>query len=381
MEAEIITIGTELLLGEIVDTNTRFIARALREIGLDIYRTSTVGDNAERIAQAVRESKARAQVVITTGGLGPTVDDATREGIALAFDVPTEFHPELWEQIQERFARFNLTPTDNNRRQAYLPQGAIAIVNPIGTAPGFMIDTEESVVVALQGVPAEMRHLLENNVIPYLNQRYKLNQTLRTRLLRTAGVGESSLDDQIQDLEYLSNPTVGLAAHPGHVDIRITAKADTRETAEEMLDDLEVTIRQRLGDAIYGIDDERLESVAMNAITNRGWHLTVVEWGTDGELTATISQISDAFSGGQVFTIAENSEDLEQAVALAREKLSAEVGLGLALHPEGNRYKAKLLIQTPKGDELIERSYGGPPVYAAKWAVIIALDLLRRRLA
>jgi len=143
MEAEIITIGTELLLGEIVDTNTSYIAQALRKIGLDLYRTSTVGDNAERIAQVVSESIGRAQVVITTGGLGPTVDDATREGIALAFGVPTEFRPELWEQIEERFARFGHIPTENNRRQAYLPKGAKAIENPIGTAPGFIVDTRD----------------------------------------------------------------------------------------------------------------------------------------------------------------------------------------------------------------------------------------------
>lgn len=381
MEAEIITIGTELLLGEIVDTNTRFIAHALREIGLDLYRTSSVGDNAERIAQAVKESKTRAQVVITTGGLGPTVDDATREGIARAFEVPIVFHPESWEQIQDRFARFGRTPSENNRRQAYLPQGAIAIENPIGTAPGFIIDAEDSVVVALQGVPAEMRHLLEKDVIPYLRTRFQLSQIIKTRLLRTAGVGESWLDNQIHDLEHLSNPSVGLAAHPGRVDIRITAKADTREAAEEMLTDVETTIRQRVDDAIYGIDDEQLKVITLKIVANHGWRMVVVECGTDGEITAGLTNLDDTFAGGQVFHSTMSSEDLEKELTEARDNFFAEVGLGVVFQPEENRHFAMVLLQTPGGDELIERSYGGPPVYANKWVMTIALDLLRRRLA
>ncbi len=276
IEAEIITIGTELLLGEIVDTNTRRIARALRDIGLDLYRTSTVGDNAERIAGAIRESISRAQVVITTGGLGPTIDDVTREGIALAFGVTTEFHPESWEQIQERFARFGLKPTENNRRQAYLPQGATAIENPIGTAPAFMMVEDERVVIALPGVPAEMQHLLEHFVLPFLQKHFRLSGTIKTRLLRTSGVGESWLDDHIGDLELLSNPTVGLAAHPGRVDIRITAKAATPEEAEQMIEQISSTIQERLGDVIYGIDDESLEKVALDSLNERGWRLVVL---------------------------------------------------------------------------------------------------------
>ena len=381
MEAEIITIGTEILLGEIVDTNTSYIARALREIGLDLYRTSTVGDNTERIAQAVSESAARAQVVITTGGLGPTVDDATREGIALAFGVPTEFRPELWEQIEERFACFGRIPTENNRRQAYLPKGAKAIENPIGTAPGFIVDTEGSVVIALQGVPAEMIHLLDNDVIPYLIERLRLTSVIKTRLLRTAGVGESWLDDHIQDLEHLSNPSVGLAAHPGRVDIRITAKAADLHAAEEMIGEVEATIRQRLGDAIYGTDDESLEAAALSAVEQRGWRLVVAECGTNGELADGLSQLSDTFAGGQVLPQVEGAKNLEVILARAQADHSAEVGLGLAIHPQAERFMAVILLRTPEGDVRKERYYGGPPAYAAKWAVSAALDLLRRRLA
>lgn len=381
MEAEIITIGTELLLGEIVDTNTRYIAQALREIGLDLYRTSTVGDNAERIAQAVSESIYRAQVVITSGGLGPTIDDATREGIAHALGIPMEFRPELWKQIEDRFALFGFTPTENNRRQAHLPKGAKAIDNPIGTAPGFIVDVEESVVIALPGVPAEMKLLLETDVIPYLIERLKLTSVIKTRLLRTAGVGESWLDDHIQDLEHLSNPSVGLAAHPGRVDIRITAKAADLPTAEEMIGEVEATIRQRLGDAIYGIDDESLEAAALSAVEQRGWRLVVAEYGTNGALAAGLSQLSDAFAGGKILPQVEGAEDLEQALAQAQTDHSAEIGLGLTIRAEAERFLAVLLLRTPQGDVRKKRYYGGPPAYAAKWALSAALDLLRRRLA
>ncbi|HEY47304.1 MAG: hypothetical protein AMJ88_00050 [Anaerolineae bacterium SM23_ 63] len=381
LEAEIITIGTELLLGELVDTNTRRIAHALRDIGLDLYRTSTVGDNAERIAQAIRESISRAQVVITTGGLGPTVDDPTREGIALAFGVPNEYRPELWEQIQERFERFGHTPTENNRRQAFIPRGATAIENPIGTAPAFMMVEEESVVIALPGVPAEMQHLLEGFVLPFLQEQLKLSGMIKTRLLRTSGVGESWLDDHIGDLEHLSNPTVGLAAHPGRVDIRITAKAATPEAAEEMIEQVSSTIRERLGDVIYGLDDASLEEVALDSVTERGWRLVVLEAGTGGVIAAGFSDHGSGFAGGQVLPLPEEDQDLGKALIDLQSELSAEVGLALALKSEGERHVIEVIFRTPDGEKYLERSYGGPPTYAPEWALSLAANLIRRRLS
>ena len=184
---EILTIGTELLLGEIIDTNSRYIARTLRDHGVNIYYLSTVGDNAERIAEALQHGLKRSQVIITTGGLGPTIDDPTREAVALAVGVETEFRPELWQQVQDRFARFNSAPTENNKRQAYVPAGAIAIENPVGTAPAFIVETEDSVIISLPGVPREMEHLMQHNVIPYLKERFSLSGIIKARILRTAG--------------------------------------------------------------------------------------------------------------------------------------------------------------------------------------------------
>ncbi len=222
--AEIITIGTEILLGEIIDTNATYIARELRRIGMDLYRKTSVGDNAERIAQAIREALQRCDVVITTGGLGPTVDDPTREAVALAFGVQTEFRPELWEQIQARFARFGRQPTENNKRQAYIPQGAHPIENPVGTAPCFRMEGEGGTVISLPGVPREMEHLMQNAVLPHLRQRYPDLGVIKARVLHTAGAGESNIDALIGDLEELTNPTVGLDAASGQVDVRIRAK-------------------------------------------------------------------------------------------------------------------------------------------------------------
>ena len=138
--AEILTIGTELLLGETIDTNSNFLARSLRDAGIDLFRLTTVGDNTKRIAQAIQESLERCDIVLTTGGLGPTIDDPTRDAVALALGVKPEFHPELWDQIKSRFQKLGRIPTENNRRQAYIPEGAVAIENPVGTAPIFIID-------------------------------------------------------------------------------------------------------------------------------------------------------------------------------------------------------------------------------------------------
>jgi nicotinamide-nucleotide amidase len=211
--AEIIAIGTELLLGEIQDTNTRYLARSLMEVGVDLYRTMVVGDNAERIALAIQEALQRCQIIITKGGLGPTLDDPTRDAVALAVGVAKEFRPELWEQIQERFKRYGRQATDNNRRQAYIPQGSTAIRNPVGTAPAFYYESQNRVIVSLPGVPREMEHLFENDVLPYLKNKYNLLGTIKASVLHAAGIGESQIDEWIADLETNANPTVGLAAH------------------------------------------------------------------------------------------------------------------------------------------------------------------------
>jgi len=381
MNAEIIAIGTELLLGEIVDTNTAVIARALRSIGIDLYRTAIVGDNPERIALAVREALARSVAVITTGGLGPTVDDASRQGIALAVGVPTEFRPELWEQIQERFARYGRTPTDNNRQQAMIPAGALAVENPVGTAPAFIVETPSSAVISLPGVPGEMSYLLETAVLPYLRRRLGLSAIIKSRLVRTAGTGESWLDERIADLERLSNPTVGLSAHPGQVDVRITAKASSEAEADRMLAEIEAALRQRLGAAVFGVDTKALESVVAGLLSARGWRLALVEHGTGGALARLMAAQGGVFAGGHLLSERVNAAALPALVDHARQEFGAAIGLGVVAWRDGDRELMAFHLATPQANEDAERSYGGPPDNAARWAVSMALDFLRRRLA
>ncbi len=201
--AEIITIGTEILLGEIIDTNAQFIARKLRDAGIDLFRKTTVGDNPGRIADAIRQALQRCDIVITTGGLGPTVDDPTRVAVAEAMNLELEYRPELWDQIQSRFKRFGRLPTENNMRQAYVPAGATAITNPVGTAPAFIVNSGDCSVISLPGVPREMEYLLEREVLPYLEMRFKNSGVIKARTLHTVGIGESRIDDLIGDLEKL----------------------------------------------------------------------------------------------------------------------------------------------------------------------------------
>jgi nicotinamide-nucleotide amidase len=379
--AEIIAIGTELLLGEIVDTNTVEIAVALRAIGLDLFRTTIVGDNVERIAEAVAESLRRAQAVITTGGLGPTVDDATREGIARAVGVETEFRPELWEQISERFMRYGRRPTENNRRQAHIPMGAIAIENPVGTAPAFRFELDDSVVISLPGVPAEMSHLLTHEVVPYLRGRLGLRGVIKRKVVRTAGVGESMLDERIEDLERMRNPTLGVSAHPGRVDLRITAKAGSEAEADEMIWRMEATLQQRLGEWIYGADDDTLEDVTMSAIASKRQRLAVVESGTSGALASAVSSFPEAFAGGKLLAGPLSDDELESNLDATMAELSTELGLALRLEMGESKHTFTYILQTPSGTKRKHRSYGGPIVNAPGWAVSIALEALRRQLA
>jgi nicotinamide-nucleotide amidase len=376
--AEIITIGTEILLGEILDTNTRTIACTLRDLGVDLYRKTTVGDNVSRIAQAIEQALERTDIIITTGGLGPTIDDPTREAVALALGVETVYHPELWEQIQARFRRFGRAPTENNKRQAYIPQNAIAVENPVGTAPAFIVETGRGMIFALPGVPREMEHLLENAVAPYIRQRFGNLGVIKARLLHTSGVGESQIDELIDDLERLSNPTVGLAAHAGQVDIRITAKAGAPEEAERMINGIEKTIRERLGDWIYGVDDETLEDIALANLTAHGWSLGVLEAGLNGSLTQRLASSAGPFRGGEALMSLPDPDALQRLTHEYMLKRQTNVALGAALFPAGEKQDLHLVLITPAGEKTIIRSYGGPPQMAGLWAINVCLDLLRK---
>jgi len=375
--AEIITIGTELLLGEIDDTNGTYIARELRDVGIDLYRKTTVGDNARRIAQTIQEAMQRTDIIITTGGLGPTVDDPTRDAVALAVGVETEFRPELWDQIQNRFQRFGHKPTENNRRQAYVPKGAIPVENPVGTAPSFIVEAEGHAIISLPGVPREMEYLMQNAVLPYLRRRYDLHGIIKARVLHTGGAGESQIDDLIGDLETLSNPTVGLLAHSGQVDIRITVKAESEAEADAMIRPLEDDIRQRLGHWIYGVDGETLAQVALNSLKKQGWTLAVVEAGLGGDLTGRLAAEPGPFLGGEVLVTHPEPAELLTLTNAYRQQRGADVGLGIALWIGPEKQDVYMVLITPLGEQQLSRPHGGPPGNAPLWAVNHGLNLIR----
>ncbi|MBW8011293.1 MAG: CinA family nicotinamide mononucleotide deamidase-related protein [Chloroflexi bacterium] len=377
-KAEIITIGTEILLGEIVDTNSRYLARALRDAGIDLYWTSTVGDNEERIAEAIRQGLGRTEIIITTGGLGPTVDDPTRNAIALAVGVETEYRPELWEQICERFQRFGREPTENNKRQAFVPAGSLAVENPVGTAPSFIVEHDETSIIALPGVPREMEYLMQNDILLYLRERYELRDVIKTRLVHTAGVGESQIDELIGDLETLTNPTVGLAAHAGQVDVRITAKAGSLKEAEEMLSEIENELRERLGEWVYGVDEQTLESAALDNISTNEWQLVVVEAGLGGHLTQLLAEAEGPFLGGEVLTNLPNKEELQEITADFIKTHNATACLGVALHRGEKKQDLHLAIITPHKTLQRSYSYGGPPQMSQRWALNLCLNFIRK---
>lgn len=409
MNAEIITIGTELLLGEIVDTNATHIARELRTIGLDLFYKTTVGDNETRCAQIVDHALERAEIVITTGGLGPTVDDVTREAVALATGCPLEFQPGLLDQIEARFKRWGSTMSDNNRRQAYVPQGSIPIENPVGTAPCYIIETDRGVVISLPGVPSEMAYLLEHEVLPYLRRRFGLHAIIKARVLRTAAMGESRIDAALSDLLTGTNPTIGLSAHPGQTDVRITAKAASEEEVDRLIAAVESQVRERLGHVIYGTGKETVEEVMLRHLAQAGFTLAVAESGTGGELTNRLSTAAGStavFSGGLVGSnppalgetlgiapTGKSQEDLKEFACRVAARLAMAPGdctagqrLGLVALtvPRTSGEEATsaggtiIALATPNEVEIRQLGYGGHSAHVAMWASIHALELTRR---
>ncbi|MFN8412780.1 MAG: CinA family nicotinamide mononucleotide deamidase-related protein [Anaerolineales bacterium] len=368
--AEIITIGTEILLGEIVDTNTRYIARNLRGLGVDLYRTITIGDNTDRIAEVIRDSMSRANIIITTGGLGPTVDDPTREAVAKAVGVETEFREDLWQQVVDTIARYGRKPSENQKRQAYVPKGALGLKNPVGTAPCFIVETETNAVISLPGVPQEMEHILHESVIPYLQKRFKLDEVIKVRVLHCSGLGEGMIDEKIADLEMLSNPTVGLAAHTGVVDVRITAKAKSESEANAMIAEIESQVRERLGSVVFGADEDKLEEVVLDMVAKRGLTLTAIESGLDGLLARKVPHTASLPNL--------TPDALMQALRSARADSNADIALGVSVFTEERA--AEMAIITTKGEKTHHITYGGPPRSLPRWSMNLALNWLRTTL-
>jgi len=409
MQAEIITTGTELLLGTIVDTNAAYLSQQLSRIGLDLYFRTTVGDNVQRITTAIRQALDRSDVVITTGGLGPTVDDVTRQAVAEATGRPLVFKEDLWTHIQELFARWGTSAKENNRRQAFVPEGSIVVENPVGTAPAFIVETPQGIVISLPGVPRELEYLMTNNILPYLKEKLQTGEMIiKSRTLRTCGIGESVIDDLISDLMTSSNPTVGLSAHPGQTDVRITAKASSEKLADELIARMEAKVRERLGDAIYGVGEETLEEVVARMLAQRGLRIAIVETNTGGLIAR---RLASAPQGQQVLAAsivvrssAEACEILSlgdeevagglvqaQVATLIAEKArlmrSADLSLAVvgSMEAEETIYAADTGVSfaalSGEGSTVHRRlRYGGTSELARQWVSTHALDLVRKYL-
>jgi nicotinamide-nucleotide amidase len=280
MKAEIIAVGTELLLGQIVDTNSAYMAQQLTTVGLDLHFKCTVGDNLERIKSTLRTALSRSDFILTTGGIGPTLDDLTREAVAQVLNRPLVFQPRLFEQISDFFRRLGRTVSENNRKQAYIPEGATPIENPVGTAPGFIAEENGKAIITVPGVPHEMRHFMEHRVLPYLRNRLGIQEVIISRVLKLFGIGESLVDERIKDLiEGGTNPTIGLLAHTqiGEIHIRLTAKTPDAASAASLIRPVEEEIRRRLGDFIFGADEDTFEGVLSALLRQSGLSLAAAE--------------------------------------------------------------------------------------------------------
>jgi nicotinamide-nucleotide amidase len=395
VHAEIVVTGTELLLGEIVDTNSTMMARMLRDIGLDLYYKSTVGDNRERMAAVLNVALDRSDVVLVSGGLGPTVDDITREAASDATGRPLVFRQDLLDQIAARFARFGRPMTENNRRQAHVPEGAIVIENPVGTAPAFIVEDPRGTVICLPGVPRELEYLMAQRVIPYLKERLGQASIIQVKVLRTCSIGESQIDSLIGDLMTLSNPTVGLAAHPGQTDVRITAKAASQVEADRLIAPVEAELRARLGNTIYGEGAESLEAAVTRLLADRGLTLALVDGITGGDVGDRLRDtphadvlVSERRPENYLKDeAAEHLRDVTETMAVqVRDETGARLGLAVlgkirrARTPTGRRTMAYLSLSD--GTQIVTRpfTYGNEEDLMRRWLSTRALDLVRRYL-
>ena len=291
VNAEIVAIGSELLLGQIVDTNSAWMAQRLAEIGVNLFYKTIVGDNARRMREIIGRALERSDVVITSGGIGPTEDDLTREIVAEVTGRELVLDPHLLQQIEERFRKRGFIMTKNNEKQAYIPAGSIPVENPNGTAPSFIVEEPHGVIISLPGVPFEMKWLFENRVIPYLRDTFDLREMIVSRVLKIAEVGESSVDDGIGHLIRNSlNPTVGVLAHPGQVDVRISVKTDSLEKARELIAPVEQEVREAFPHHVFASDHETMEDVVGKLLNAKGVSIAVIEDLTGGMIAQRLQQ-------------------------------------------------------------------------------------------
>jgi nicotinamide-nucleotide amidase len=405
--AEIVAIGSELLLGQIVDTNSAWMAQRLTALGVNLYFKSVVGDNPGRMKEVIARAVERADIVITSGGIGPTQDDLTREIVAEVTGRKLVQDAGMLEQVEEHFRRRGRPMTPNNIRQSYMPEGAIPIQNPNGTAPSFVVEDSRAVIFSLPGVPVEMKWLFENEVEPYLRKKFHLAEVIHYRVLKIVGIGESAVDDKVGHLiANSSNPTVGVLALPGQVDVRIAAKAANRDEAMKMIAPVESEVRGLLGNAIFAADEETMEHVTGKLLRAKNKTVAVCEDLTCGQLAERVQSASmENFGAGFILNgkaatrallknacdDARTEEILQDPVALADEmamaaRRQAGCDLGLALHAIAdptsqiqNLARGQCYMSLTNGKNFFRResSSAGRGAYDRSRMTLNAIDLLR----
>jgi nicotinamide-nucleotide amidase len=355
MRAEILSCGTELLLGHISDTNATFLAQSLSSLGIDLYFVSQVGDNLGRIVETLRRAWERSDLIIMTGGLGPTEDDLARESISTLLGETMQVDPQLEAELRANFAARNFPMPERNLKQATLIPSACALPNPLGTAPGWFVEKDDHFIVAMPGVPREMYRMWEKEAVPRL-AKYTGAGTIFTRIFRVSGLGESAVEERLDEILHSNNPTIATYAKADAIDVRVTAKAADHQKAEEMVERMEAQVRRLLGHHIFGTDKETLQSVVGKYLADRHQSLAVMESITGGLLASTITDYpgnSKHFIGG----IVAYSSDLKIQMGVPREAIE-QFG---AVSPETARAMASAVRQLLKADYGIGvTGVGGP---------------------
>lgn len=398
--------GTELLLGQLTDTNTPYIGARLAAAGLDVFATHAIGDNRARIAATVAAALERADGVVTTGGLGPTVDDVTKEAVCDALDVATQPHEPSLRRMEELFRGFGREMRANNRKQADLPRGAHVLPNSQGSAPGFVaFDARGKFVACMPGVPQEMMPMLDEYLMPFLRERFALHGGITTRVLHTINIAESEIDHRIADVFRSSeNPKIGVLAHGGRCDVKIMAKAATVPEAHALIAPLERDLALRLAGHVYGRDDESLAGAVLRLLENAHLRIAVAESCTGGRVAAAFTAVpgsSRSFVGGIVaydnamktaqLGVAEaqllSEGAVSEAVAIAmaqgvRDALHADIGIattgvagpggGTAEKPVGLVW---LALATARGTSARQARYSGDRASIQSRATTAALGL------
>ena len=403
MRAEIVSIGTEIMLGEIVDTNAAFIASRLPQFGIDLLWVTQVGDNPARLREALARAHARSDYAFATGGLGPTEDDVTREAVAAVFGEKPYVDAEQRAALEARFAERGRSLIERNMKQAWLIPSARALPNPRGTAPGWWAEREGRAIVLMPGPPAEMTHMWEREVAPELERH--ADAILVSHTLKTSGLGESLVDERLAPLLAGANPSIGIYARRDGVHVRVSAKAPTREAAWALIRPLAGRIRDALGPHVWGEDDDGLAAGVGRLMRERGLTLGVMESATGGAIGSAITDAEGAsawFRGGVVAYATEakiahgvpaatigahgaiSRETAEAMASAARERLGADLGLGLTGvagaepvegHPPGTMHLA--LTDGERTAHETWAYYQGREA-ARRRATTAALDLVRR---